>query len=247
MEKKIYFLSDFHLGAPNRNDSVKRERKIIEWLNLVSSDASEIYLLGDVFDFWFEYNHAVPKGYVRLLGKLGELSDKGIKLHYFTGNHDMWVFDYLPAEIGVTIERKPVTRVINGKKFYIGHGDGLGPGDKGYKILKKVFSNKICQKLFRLIHPDIGIPMALYFSRKSRVATGNSDEKYLGDDNEWLVHYCKQLLEQDFYDYMIFGHRHLPIDMLINNKGRYINLGEWINYRTYAVFDGVSMRLESFE
>jgi len=214
---------------------------------MVKSDAAEIYLMGDIFDFWFEYKHAVPRGYVRLLGKLAELSDAGIKLHYFTGNHDMWIFDYLPQEIGLTVYREPITRIYSGKKFYLGHGDGLGPGDHGYKFIKKVFANKFCQWLFARLHPNFGIPLALYFSRKSRVATGTTDEKFLGEEKEWLVIYSKEILAKDFYDYLIFGHRHLPLDMKVGEKSRYINLGEWINYNTFAVFDGSDLRLEKFE
>nr|HMT30262.1 UDP-2,3-diacylglucosamine diphosphatase [Bacteroidia bacterium] len=236
ISKKIYFISDFHLGAPDKVRSLEREKRVVRWLDMVKSDASEIYLMGDIFDFWFEYKHAVPRGYVRLLGKLAELSDSGIKLHYFTGNHDMWVFDYLPQEIGVTIYREPVTRTINGKQFYIGHGDGLGPGDHGYKFIKKVFANKFCQWLFARLHPNFGIPLALYFSRKSRIATGTTDEKFLGEEKEWLVIYCKELLQQKHFDYLIFGHRHLPLDIHLKENSRYINLGEWLNYNTYAEF-----------
>ncbi|MFN5323515.1 MAG: UDP-2,3-diacylglucosamine diphosphatase [Bacteroidota bacterium] len=242
--KKIYFLSDFHLGAPDKTSSRIREKNVIDWLDRVSSDASEIYLLGDVFDFWFEYKTAVPKGYTRLLGKLASLTDSGIKLHYFTGNHDMWVFDYFPEEIGCTIYREPIVRDICGKRFYIGHGDGLGPGDHGYKFIKKVFANRLCQWLFRWLHPDFGIPLANFFSKRSRIATGDSDEKYLGDENEWLVQYCKELLKKEYFDYLIFGHRHLPIDMVIDGKGRYVNLGEWISHNTFASFDGTELKLE---
>ena len=245
--KNIYFISDFHLGAPDRQKSLVREKRIIRWLNSVQDTASEIYLLGDVFDFWFEYKHAVPRGYVRLLGKLAEMHDLGIKLHYFTGNHDMWVFDYLPEEIGVTLYRQPVSREINGKSFYIGHGDGLGPGDHGYKFIKKVFANKVCQWLFARLHPNFGISLARYFSRKSRIATGTTDEKFLGEDKEWLILFAKELLTTRHYDYFVFGHRHLPIDFSLSEKSKYINLGEWINYNTYAVFDGKELKLETFK
>lgn len=245
--QNIYFLSDFHLGAPNVQSSRERETRIVKWLDEVENEAAEIYLLGDVFDFWFEYRHSVPKGYTRLLGKLASMADKGIKLHYFTGNHDMWVFDYFPNEIGCQVYKEPIIRVIHGKRFYIAHGDGLGPGDHGYKFIKRVFANPICQWLFRWMHPDIGIPLANYFSKRSRIATGDSDEKYLGDDQEWLVQYCKQLQEKDSFDYMIFGHRHLPLDMIIDGKGRYLNLGEWINHNTYAVFDGTDLKLLAYK
>ena len=174
---KIYFISDFHLGAPSYEESLLREKKIVRWLNAVKQDASEIYIMGDVFDFWFEYKQGVPKGFVRLLGKLAELNDAGIKLHYFIGNHDMWAFDYLPKEIGVTLYRSPIERTLNEKKFIIGHGDGLGPGDHGYKFIKKVFANKFCQRLFARLHPNLGISIANFWSRRSRLATGMHDEK----------------------------------------------------------------------
>ena len=187
--KKIYFISDFHLGVPNDTDSRKREDKIVSWLNSIKHDAQILYLMGDVFDYWFEYKEVVPRGYVRLLGKLAELSDAGVEMHYFTGNHDMWVFDYLPKEIGLQIHRSPIQKEYNGKKFFLGHGDGLGPGDFGYKFIKKVFANKLAQWLFARVHPNTGIGLMKFFSRKSRIATGTSDDVYLGDDKEWLMIY----------------------------------------------------------
>jgi UDP-2,3-diacylglucosamine hydrolase len=244
---RIYFISDFHLGAPDPVSSLQREKRIVRWLDEVRNDAAEIYLLGDVFDFWFEYKRAVPRGYVRLLGKLAELADSGIKLHYFTGNHDMWVFDYLPTEIGLTVYREPVIRTMGNKKFYIGHGDGLGPGDHGYKFIKKVFANSACQWLFARLHPNFGIWLADYFSRKSRVATGTTDEKFLGEENEWLVVYSKEKLKSEHFDFFVFGHRHLPLDIKINDTSRYVNLGEWINHNTYAVFDGTDLHLKKYE
>jgi UDP-2,3-diacylglucosamine hydrolase len=253
---KIYFISDFHLGIPDYEKSLHREKKIIRWLEMVRKDAAEIYILGDIFDFWFEYKHAIPKGFIRLQGKLAELADEGIKLHYFTGNHDMWVFEYLPKEIGMTLYRAPVQREINGKKFFIGHGDGLGPGDHGYKFIKKVFANKFCQWLFARLHPNFGIGMANYWSRRSRFSTGDFDEKYLGDNKEYLVVFANEILEKEYYDYFIFGHRHLPLDISLTttpSKGeeikpsRYVNLGDWIKYFTYAVFDGQNLELKKFE
>lgn len=244
--KKIYFASDFHLGVPDYERSLVREKKIVEWLDVIKSDVEELYLLGDVFDFWFEYKTVVPRGYVRLLGKLAEISDKGIPIHYFTGNHDMWLFDYLSKELNVKIYRAPIEAEYNGKKFYIGHGDGLGPGDHGYKFIKKIFSSKVSQWLFARLHPNFGIGIAEYFSKKSRVATGISDEKFLGEEKEWLVIHSKELLEKKHYDYLIFGHRHLPLDIAINGKSRYINLGDWIRYNSFGVFDGNDFRLEYF-
>ena len=246
-KNKIYFASDFHLGVPTYEKSLEREKKVIRWLDSIKEDAAELYLMGDVFDFWFEYKTVVPKGHVRLLGKLAELSDSGIKLHYFTGNHDMWTFDYLEKEINVTIYRSPIERNYSGKDFYIGHGDGLGPGDHGYKFIKTIFASKICQWLFARLHPNFGIGIANYFSRKSRIATGTTDEVFRGEEKEWLVIYSKEILAKKYFDYLIFGHRHLPLDITINTKSRYINLGDWIQYFTYGVFDGKDFELKKFE
>jgi len=239
----IYFLSDFHLGAPDYESSLLREKKIVGFLNEIKKDVSEIYLLGDVFDFWFEYGKAVPKGYVRLLGKLAELSDAGIKLHYFTGNHDMWVFGYLEKELGAKIYREPVKREICGKKFYMAHGDGLGPADSGYKFIKSIFSSKICQWLFARIHPNLGIRIAEYWSAKSRIAAENI--KFKGE-KEWLIIHSKKILEKEHYDYFIFGHRHMPLDYKLSDKSRYINLGEWLIHFSYAVFDGNNLELKYY-
>jgi UDP-2,3-diacylglucosamine hydrolase len=245
--KKIYFASDFHLGIPNHEKSLSREKLIVKWLDEVKLDAQEIYLIGDLFDFWFEYKYTVPKGFVRLLGKIAEIVDSGIPVTLFTGNHDMWMFDYLPTELGVTIHRKAIIREYNGKKFFIGHGDGLGPGDRGYKFIKKVFANPICQWLFARLHPNFAMSMANFWSRKSRLANGPKDEKFMGDENEWLVVYSKEKLKTQHFDYFVFGHRHLPLDIQLNNNSRYINLGEWINYNTYAVFDGEKLELKTFK
>ena len=244
--KKIYFISDFHLGVPNDTDSRKREDKIVAWLNSISNDVQILFLMGDVFDYWFEYKEVVPRGYVRLLGKLAELSDAGVEMHYFTGNHDMWVFDYLPKEIGLQIHRAPIQREYNDKKFFLGHGDGLGPGDYGYKFIKKVFANKLAQWLFARIHPNTGIGLMKFFSRRSRIATGTSDDVYLGDDKEWLMIYSREVLQKEHYDYFIFGHRHMPLDKALSDNSRYINLGEWINHFTYAVYDGQELQLKKY-
>ena len=245
--KKIYFASDFHLGVPNYEKSLEREKFIVKWLDEVSLDAQEIYLIGDVFDFWFEYKHAVPKGFIRLLGKIAEIVDSGIPITLFTGNHDVWMFDYLEKELGVTIHRNPITKEYNGKKFYLGHGDGLGPGDYGYKFVKKIFTSPINQWLFARIHPNFGIGMAHFLSRKSRASNAPKDEQFKGEENEWLAVYCKELLQKEYFDYFIFGHRHLPLDIQLDEKSRYINLGEWINYNTYAVFDGENLELKIYK
>ena len=221
------------------------KKKIVSFLDNIKHETRELYLLGDAFDFWFEYKHAVPKGHIRLLGKLAEFADSGIKVHYFTGNHDMWMFDYLPNEIGLTLYREPVLREMDGKKFLIGHGDGLGPGDNGYKFIKKVFANKISQWFFARLHPNFGISLANFWSRRSRIATGTTDDKYLGDENEFLVLYIKEKLKEEKVDYFIFGHRHLPINMQVESS-QYINLGDWVKYFTYAVWDGETLELKEY-
>jgi UDP-2,3-diacylglucosamine hydrolase len=245
--KKVYFASDFHLGIDARLSSREREQQLVRWLDQIREDAAAIYLVGDIFEFWFEYKTVVPKGHVRLLGKLAELSDAGIPLYFFTGNHDMWIFKYFEEELGIPTYRKPIVREIMGKTFFIGHGDGLGPGDHGYKFIKKVFSNPICQWLFERIHPNFGIGIANFWSGKSRAAQGE-DSKFLGPDNEWLISYVKHKIKTVQADYFVFGHRHLPIDYTIEGTtSRYINLGEWMNFNSYAVFDGEDMRIAFFE
>lgn len=245
--RKVYFASDFHLGAPDDASSRAREVLLVKWLKEVAKDAHEIFLVGDLFDFWFEYKTVVPRGYTRLLGTLSELCDSGVSIHVFTGNHDMWIFDYLPSETGVTLHREPIVRTYNGQSFFIGHGDGLGPGDYGYKFIKRVFSSKVCQWLFARLHPNLGIGLANFWSRKSRKSGASSDKEFLGEENEWLVQYCKEVLQETHYDYFIFGHRHLPLDIQLNKKSRYINLGEWITGSPYACFDGESLELLTYE
>jgi UDP-2,3-diacylglucosamine hydrolase len=245
--RKIYFASDFHLGIPDEARSRQRELALVKWLNAAAQDAEEIFLVGDIFDFWFEYKHAVPRGFTRLLGTLSFITDSGIPIHVFTGNHDMWIFDYLPKETGVQLHRAPIVRSWNGKVFYIGHGDGLGPGDYGYKFIKKVFASKISQWLFARLHPNFGIAMANFWSRSSRKTSGDRDRVFLGEDEEWLVQYCKKLLKENHYDYFVFGHRHLPLDIHVGANSRYINLGDWISHYTYAVFDGETMQLLTYE
>lgn len=244
--KKIYFASDLHLGVPTYDKSLAREKHFVKWLDEVKHDAAEIYLVGDLFDFWFEYKKAVPRGYVRLLGKLAEIADSGIPILLFTGNHDMWIFDYLPQEIGLTLYREPIEKEYNGKSFFIGHGDGLGPGDHGYKFIKKVFENPLSQWAFARLHPNLGIGAADYFSRKSRASTGESDAVFLGEENEWLVIFCKEILKKQHFDYFIFGHRHLPLEIDLKQNSRYVNLGDWIQYFTYGMFDGNEMHLKEY-
>lgn len=243
----IYFASDFHLGAPNYEESIIREKRIVNWLDEVAKDAKEIYLVGDIFDFWFEYKHAIPKGFVRLQGKIAELTDKGVAVFVFRGNHDMWIFDYLPKELGVKMIEGNVVKTFNGKKIFIGHGDGLGPGDYGYKMIKKIFANKLCQWAFARLHPNLGMGIANYWSHKSRKVNAGYDEKFLGEENEWLAIFAKEYIEKEHIDYFIFGHRHLPFEIKLNEKSTYINLGEWINYNSYAVFDGEKLHLKYYK
>jgi UDP-2,3-diacylglucosamine hydrolase len=244
--KKIYFLSDFHLGAPDAASSLQREKQVVRFLDEIKNDAAEIFLVGDMFDFWYEYRKVVPKGFTRLLGKLAELSDAGIRMHFFVGNHDMWMKDYFLKELNIPIYFEPKEFERNGKKFLIGHGDGLGPGDKGYKFLKKIFRNPFCQWLFGILPPYFGMGLADYFSRRSRAQTGVSEETFLGEDKEWLLIYSKEVLKKKNFDFFVFGHRHLAIDHRLSGNSRYINLGDWIHYYTYGVFDGNNLQLKSF-
>ena len=244
---KVYFASDFHLGIDARFSSREREKQIVRWLELIREDASALYLVGDLFDFWFEYRSVVPKGYVRLLGKLAELRDAGLPVYFFAGNHDRWMFRYFEEELEIPIYQQSLIRDIMGTTFFIGHGDGLGPGDHGYKFLKKIFANPVCQWVFARLHPNIGIRLASYWSGRSR-ALNPSDGKFLGPQEEWLIAYSNYKLDEVDVDYFIFGHRHLPIDYTLKNgRSRYINLGDWMNYNSYAVFDGKDLEIRFFE
>ncbi len=245
--KKIFFLSDFHLGAPDAASSLVREKKIIQFLNSIKSEASVIFILGDLFDFWYEYKKVIPKGFVRILGKLAELSDSGITIHFFVGNHDMWMKNYFQKELNIPVYFEPTPFEFNGKKFLIGHGDGLGPGDHGYKFMKKIFRNKICQWLFGILPPAIGMGIANYFSSKSRAQTGQSEEVFLGEEKEWLIIYCKEVLQKEHFDFFVFGHRHLPIHFDLQENSLYKNLGDWIRYNSYAVFNGSALELKYYE
>jgi len=245
--KKIYFLSDFHLGVPDHESSLVREKAVIRFLDIAKLDAAVIFIVGDLFDFWFEYKKVVPKGFVRVLGKLAEITDSGIPIHFFVGNHDMWMDGYFEAELNIPVYHEPKEFQFNDKKFLVGHGDGLGPGDHGYKMLKKIFRNPVCKFLFGIIPPYIGMGLAHYSSKSSRSVTGGNDEKFLGEDKEWLIIYCREVLKKKHFDYLIFGHRHLPIDHMLNDNSRYINLGDWIRYNSYAVFDGQQLELKYFK
>ena len=245
--KKVYFASDNHLGAPTLKESLIREKKFVNWLETVSQDAEAIFLLGDLFDFWFEYKTVVPKGFTRTLGKLAALTDSGIPIYYFVGNHDLWMQGYFEEELNIPVYHQPKEFIFNGKTFFIGHGDGLGPGDKGYKRMKKLFTNPVAKWFFRWLHPDLGVRLAHYISVKNKLISGDEDITFLGEDQEWLVQYAKRKLEQKPRDYFVFGHRHLPLEIPLGDNSHYINLGDWIHYYTYAVFDGNSLKLKTFE
>ncbi|MDO9138106.1 MAG: UDP-2,3-diacylglucosamine diphosphatase, partial [Lutibacter sp.] len=225
--KKIYFASDQHFGAPTVEASKIREQKFVNWLDFIKKDADVLFLLGDLFDFWFEYSQAVPKGFVRVLGKLAELSDQGIEIHFFVGNHDLWMHDYFEKELNIPVYHQPKEFMLNGKSFFIGHGDGLGPEDKGYKRMKKVFTNPISKWFFKWLHPDVGIRVAHYLSVKNKLISGEEDLKFLGEEKEWLVQYAKKKLTEKHYDYFVFGHRHLPLEIPLSPNSKYINTGDW--------------------
>ncbi|MEE9362334.1 MAG: UDP-2,3-diacylglucosamine diphosphatase [Cellulophaga sp.] len=245
--KKIYFSSDNHLGAPTMAQSLPREKKFVAWLDEIKGDAAAIFLLGDLFDFWHDYKTVVPKGFTRTLGKLAEITDSGIPIYFFVGNHDLWMDGYFEEELNIPVFHKPQQFVLNETKFLIGHGDGLGPGDKGFKRMKKVFTNPIARWFFRWLHPDLGVRLGQYLSVKNKLISGDEDATFLGEDKEWLVQYAKRKLETEHHDYFVFGHRHLPLEIDLNEKATYINLGDWITYYTYGVFDGEKLSLEKYK
>ena len=245
--KKIYFASDQHLGAPTPQFSFPREKKFVAWLDEVKGDAEAIFLLGDLFDFWFEYKTVVPKGFVRVLGKLAEIRDSGVPIYFFVGNHDLWMDDYFETELNIPVFHDLKEFEFNNKKFLIGHGDGKGPGDLGYKRMKKIFTNSFFKRLFRWIHPDLGVKFGQYLSVKNKLISGEEDVKFLGAENEWLVKYAQRRLETRHFDFFVFGHRHLPLEIQISKNSKYINLGDWIGYFTYGVFDGETFELKKFQ
>lgn len=247
MNKKIYFASDVHLGAPALHNNKERELHFVKWLDQVKNDAEAIFLMGDIFDFWFEYKSVVPRGFTRVLGKIAEITDSGIPVHFFTGNHDIWVFDYLPKEIGVSVHREIWKTELMGKKFFLGHGDGLGPFDRPYRILKKIFTNKFLQWAFARIHPNFAIWLAHKWSGHSRLKDGKVEaDSFRGEDKEWLVLFAKEELKKEHYDFFVFGHRHWPCNIQLNEKSRYINTGDWVTHFTYAVFDGEKMEVLNY-
>jgi len=226
-----------------KEDSLKREKKVVNWLEEIRHEASEIYLLGDIFDYWFEYRKVVPRGFTRFLGEIARITDSGIKVNFFTGNHDIWVFDYLPQEIGVEVFRHPIVREYGGKKFFIAHGDALGPGQTGDKLLKWFFNNRTAQWIYARFHPNLATAFAHRWSKRSRYAKGVSVE-FLGDDKEHLILYAREKLKEEHFDYFIFGHRHLPLEYDLGEGCMLYYLGDWIENFSYAVFDGTTLELK---
>ncbi len=237
----VYFLSDAHLGTPDHDSSLVREKKLVAFLDEVKHTASDIYFLGDLFDFWFEYKHVVPRGFSRILGKMAELSDSGIRLHYFTGNHDIWLFNYLQKEIGLTLYRKPTGLTINGRHFLLAHGDGMDESDRTFRFLKRVFTNRILQWAFARLHPNFAFWIARGWSKHSRMIHGV--DPFLGKD-EPVVKFALKHLSDQGYDFIILGHRHVPVDYQLTEDTRLVILGDWMTHFTYAVFDGVTLSLK---
>jgi UDP-2,3-diacylglucosamine hydrolase len=245
--KKVYFASDFHFGIPDRATSIAREKRICQWLDEIKTDAARLYLVGDIFDTWFEYRNVVPKGYTRFFGKLAELSDSGLEIIAFTGNHDLWMLNYFKDELNIPVHHAPITEEINGKKLFIAHGDGLGPGDHGYKLLKSVLRSPFSQWLYRRVHPDTGVGVASWFSRLGPKHADIPIKEFMGPDKEMLVQFCLDTLKHEHYDYFIFGHRHIAIEYPLPQNSMYVNLGDWIRYDSYAVMDGTELKLEYYK
>lgn len=245
--KKLYFASDFHLGAPNDTESKIREKRIIRWLDSIEDQAAGLFLVGDIFDFWFEYKQVIPKGFIPFISKISQLRDRGIPVFFFTGNHDLWMKDYFTRELGIPVYTDPISISVAGKSIMVGHGDGLGPGDYSYKFIKKVFTNPLAKWLFRWLHPDIGIKLAKLWSGHSRISNIEKDEnRFLGED-EWLWAYCKEIESKTHHDLYIFGHRHLPLELEVGKTSTYFNLGEWVSQNTFLEFDGKEAQLKTFE
>jgi UDP-2,3-diacylglucosamine hydrolase len=244
--KKVYFASDFHLGIPDLATSQARERRLCHWLDNIEADAQHLYLVGDIFDTWFEYRNVVPRGFTRFLGRLAALRDNGLAIEAFTGNHDLWMNGYFEEELGIPVHHGPIRATFNGKSFLIAHGDGLGPDDHGYKLLKRVMSNQFSQWLYRRIHPDTGIGIAGWLSRLGPKHGEKEEKPFLGKA-EWLVQFAEETLKTEAIDYFIFGHRHIAIEYTLSNNGLYVNLGDWLKFDSFAVFDGQELKLKYYK
>ena len=239
----LHFASDLHLGAPDSIASRDRERVFLRWLDEVGSQGEALHLVGDLIDFWFEWKHVVPKGAVRLLGRIGELTDGGLEVHWHLGNHDMWTRGYLADELGVQVHADPMDVVYGGRRYLVGHGDGLGPGDRKYKTLKRLFRNPAAQWAFARLHPNLAYALGNGLSRRSRASGAAAEAQYAGPEGEWLFHHCRDVLNREAYDGFIFGHRHLPLDLEVASEdglrhARYLNCGDWLHHRTYVTVDG---------
>ena len=244
--KKTYFISDLHLGAPALNNNAEREKLFVNWLDEKGEDAESIFLLGDIFDFWYEYKKVVPRGFVRTLGKIAELTDKGVHVHYFTGNHDIWVNDYFPVELGIIIHREPMVLEIGNKTFFLGHGDGLDPKEKGYLFLKRMFTSKTAQFMFSQLHPNIALWFGHQWAKKSRISKGTEPEICNDPDNEPAVKFAREYIKNEHIDYFLFGHRHILTEKKIEQNSTVFFLGEWFNFFSYAVFDGNNVELRKY-
>ena len=246
-KEKIYFISDVHLGLYPESKSLEREKLIVHFLNEIKDQAAELYLLGDIFDFWHEYEHVVPKGFIRFLGKLSELTDSGTKLYFFSGNHDIWAYSYFKIEFGAEIHHKPLIREFNGLCYFLAHGDGLGPGDFGYKLLKSIFRSKLLQFLFARLHPNFAMWLGKTWSKNSRYSKGIVAEPFQGEEREQQIVFAKETLKKEHFDVFIFGHRHIPFDVQLGEKSRVINLGDWIYSFTYGVIDEGKFYLHQYK
>lgn len=249
MMKNIYFISDAHLGSLATENGREQERLLVAFLDSIKNKAEAVYMLGDMFDFWYEYRHVVPKGYSRFLGKLSELTDSGVEVHYFLGNHDIWAYSYLQDECGVVLHKTPVTTVINGKTFFLAHGEGLGETSRGFRFIQSVFHNKTCQILFSALHPRWGMSFGLNWAKHSRLKREDGRERpYMGEDKEYLVLWTKEhMAHHADIDYYIFGHRHIELDLMLSKSVRMFILGDWISQFTYAVYDGKDISLQTYQ
>ena len=246
MAEKIFFASDFHLGLPTGSDPLDREKRVVRWLNSSAKEAREIFLLGDIFDFWWEYKHVVPRGFTRFLGTVSSITDSGIPVHFFTGNHDMWMGDYLSRECGVTIHTDPYQVNFDGRVFYLAHGEGLGTNDNGYRVLLFLFRSRILRKVYSAIHPTIGMGIGHRWSLSSRLGKGISKD-FMGEEKEDLFRHSRKILENESIDFFIYGHRHLPMTVKINDSAIITILGDWIQIGSYAVWDGNELTLKTID
>lgn len=244
-KKYIYFMSDAHLGFPSHNESLEREKKLVEWLREIRPRASALFLVGDIFDFWYEYKRVVPRGFTRFLGEIAAFTDLGIEVHFFTGNHDLWAYGYLEKETGMVIHREPYATTLGKHRFLIAHGDGLGPGDYSYKLLKRIFRSRTLQWLFSRLHPNFALWFGHAWSRSNR--KNREKDAFLGEENEFLFRYAHDLNREQTFDYFVFGHRHYPLDTSLDEQSRIIYLGDWLEHFTYAVYDGEKLELKEYK